>query len=476
MINQFDPMHKRMLENLQGNILKGHGRSFTRNIFFKVFEVQSAVLQKEIIKDFKKWLRQIADNDSGILISAKKQMEQNLLFKKHNMDGGVFACLHLTYKGYRTILGQKDADEKMDKTKNSSNFVAFKGGMQNAALTDDPVNSWDAGLGDCYDGMLIIADNDENNLNEFCVEIQKQISKFAQISCIQEGAALENDEGEGIEHFGYVDGISQPLFFEDEMDKFLANHGLKDPKQLKYNPAADLDLVLVDDPFIRETDAFGSFFVFRKLEQNVKGFKKAEKVLGFNLGLSGEDAERAGAMIVGRFEDGTPVEVSDTNGILGKATFNNFDYDPNDSSKCPYHAHIRKTNPRSDIGVKEALTHIMARRGIPFGNRKDNPNDGIIENKPEGGVGLLFMSYQADISNQFELIQRTWANEVNFSKDNTGIDLIIGNGKAQYPSANNYPLNWGKAKNEQIETFDKFVTLKGGEYFFAPSIPFLKSL
>ena len=66
--------------------------------------------------------------------------------------------------------------------------------------------------------------------------------------------------------------------------------------------------VLVADPgAARPGESFGSFLVYRKLEQNVRAFKKQEARIAGKLGLKGEDAERAGALLVGRFEDGTPV-------------------------------------------------------------------------------------------------------------------------------------------------------------------------
>lgn len=477
LINQFDPIHKTMLENLQGNILKGHGRGNTYNIFFKIRDTSrlSEEMQKEFREMFKEWLRGIADENNGIITSAKKQLEQNIQFKKHKTDGGTFACVHLSYSGYCALLGQVKTDEKIDQTRNVANFLALRGGgMKNAGLNDD-LGVWDDGFKGIIDGMILIADNNEANLESVRINVEMQLSEFASIVAIEKGTKLENDEGAGIEHFGYVDGISQPIFFQDEMSSFLENHGLHDTKQLDYDPSASKDLVLVDDPFINHREAFGSFFVFRKLEQNVRGFKKAEKDLGFTFGLKGDDKERVGAMIVGRFEDGTPVQVSETEGIIGRETFNNFKYD-GDISKCPFHAHIRKTNPRDDLGINESKKHVMARRGIPFGTRKDDPNDGIIENKPTGGVGLLFMSYQASIPNQFEVIQREWANNPDFVSVKTGLDLIIGNGK--FPALGVYPKDWGNKTNPQndIAGFDKFVTMRGGEYFFTPSIPFLRSL
>ena len=58
----------------------------------------------------------------------------------------------------------------------------------------------------------------------------------------------------------------------------------------------------------------------------------------------------ARAYVVGRFQDGTPVELHDHE--LGAETqdyVTNFNYaDDMEGSRCPFHAHIRKTNPRGD--------------------------------------------------------------------------------------------------------------------------------
>jgi Dyp-type peroxidase family len=243
--------------------------------------------------------------------------------------------------------------------------------------------------------------------------------------------------------------------------------------------------VLVDDPLTDAEEAFGSYFVFRKLAQNVKGFKEAEEKLADNLGLSKEDEERAGATIVGRFEDGTPVELQGVDKIPNSAVINNFDYDKNDNSKCPFQGHIRKANPRSGNPQEHLAgtqSHVMARRGIPFGVRTDGPNDGMIDNKPEGGLGLLFMSYQASLSHQFEFIQKNWVNRRRFPFDNngihpkSGIDPIIGQDGGSNISTGEFAVEYGNIGTLQTESFEPFVTLKGGGYFFAPSIPFLEGL
>ncbi len=233
------------------------------------------------------------------------------------------------------------------------------------------------------------------------------------------------------------------------------------------------------DPHGKKEVSFGSYVVFRKLEQNVRGFKEAEGNLAATLGLTGNDKERAGALVVGRFEDGTPVVLRETEGMLDPVP-NNFSYaDDPGGNRCPFHAHIRKVNPRGEgVDTKAAQTkrhtqlakersHRIVRRGIPYGTRlkepKDNPS---IEELPTKDVGLLFMCFQSDIANQFEFLQKQ-ANDRDPQRK-TGLDPLIGQTAAS-ADPQTWPPTWGGGYRKPF-SFSAFVMLKGGEYFFAPSI------
>jgi len=472
MINQFDPKNRDFLCKIQGNILKGHGREHTANMF-----ITSKPNKVEMTK---RWLNELVDDTTGIIKSGYMQLKAIENWKNLGKDSGIFACIHISYDGYKYLFGEKIATEKFKST-------SFKLGMKNSSpeipspdisntLGDPPLTQWEAGFQNEIHFLLILADIKEETVIERANLIKSDIREFADVITIEYGNAIKNEDNAGIEHFGYVDGVSQPLFFEEEMNDFLKKNHVSEIEKLQYNPSANKSLVLVDDPFVNVKDAFGSFFVFRKLEQNVREFKEEEEKLGDELGLIGEDKERVGAMIVGRFEDGTPIELSGEAGMIDGFNNNNFNFDFNNGTKCPFHAHIRKTNPRNDLGEK-AKDHVMARRGIPYGKRTDDPFDGKIATKPTRGVGLLFMSYQASIENQFEFIQKSWANNEDFINrnqiDKNGLDLIIGQGDSKALGA--YALKWGKPATKQLG-FDQFVTMKGGEYFFAPSIPFLKTI
>jgi deferrochelatase/peroxidase EfeB len=239
--------------------------------------------------------------------------------------------------------------------------------------------------------------------------------------------------------------------------------------------------VLVADPGSpTPATAFGSYFVFRKLEQNVNGFKGLEESMGQDPTL-GKLGELMGATLVGRFEDGTPVVLQREDGMDNPVP-NNFDYagDPN-GLRCPLHAHIRKSNPRGDsvrefpgTTLADERGHIMARRGMTFGTRNavTDPSD-----EPQGGVGLMFMAYQKNLANQFEFTQASWVNNPDFvrgqfnQKPAVGSDPVIGQ---TVPGGTSLDLQvrtvWGKADCPvKPATFGGFVRNLGGEYFFTPA-------
>jgi Dyp-type peroxidase family len=320
------------------------------------------------------------------------------------------------------------------------------------------------------------------------------------------GRVRRDDRDQGIEHFGYADGISQPLFLKSDLDKLGAD------AIDRWDPFAPLSLVLFRDPgVVDDPNAFGSYYVFRKLEQNVRRFSETEAALAGALQLEGPFAARAGAMMMGRFRDGTPLAVSETS-VLSLSDANNFRYDgllatlqPDAADrgdrlglKCPFQAHIRKTNPRQsedattstrDAVEKREREHRLrriVRRGITYGIR--TPGD-----LPETGVGILFGCFQRSIMRQYAFMQRRWANTSTFripsggAGERTGLDPIIGQPISRRRPAQRWRKEYGgrleqpeklddlslKISHKTVTELDNFVTFRGGEFFFAPSLPFL---
>ncbi|HEX9926932.1 MAG TPA: Dyp-type peroxidase [Pyrinomonadaceae bacterium] len=474
---------RELLANLQGNILKGHGRDHTVHIFVKFKPQNVRTLRKKLIA---------LAND--YVVSALQQQIEREQFKKHKIPGALFGNLFLTANGYRA-LGFTPAQMANAFTEANTAFGTqsnFLEGMQahGDELNDPPLAEWEEGYqAGAIDAMILLADDDREYLHRQARTVVNRIDDFCEILVIERGDALRAPvTKEGIEHFGYVDGRSQPIYFEDE----LADEGAT----TDWNPVEPLKFVLVHDKNVTSGKFYGSYFVFRKLEQNVLAFRAKEIELADFLGFkTDEERARAGAMAVGRFRDGTPVAIQQSDGLI-PAKENNFNYaksDP-DGLRCPFQAHIRKSNPRGDLtgdttgnaGTNDdgERNRRITRRGITYDDRKTRVADGqCLQDLPTREVGLLFMCFQESIRNQFAFMQRFWVNNEGFPPKNpttTGIDPIIGQGGAS-PTPQKWRPEWGgtaptpPGSESKDFLFQGFVRLKGGEFFFAPSIPFLKT-
>jgi Dyp-type peroxidase family len=448
-----DPNVAALLDDLQANILKGHGRNHSINLFLHFDSAKQGPIKAAI--------HQL----SGHLKTAKQQLVETEAFNQSKKDGGTVRCFMMTFAGYQAL----GIEAKAPPTPVGA---AFRLGMKTrtAILKDPAPAAWDNPFSQNIHAMLLLADEDTNRLK---MERDSVVDSLEAVGATvlgeEHGDQQHNARGVGVEHFGYVDGRSQPLLLTEDVEH---EKSLADGTSM-WDPAFPADQVLVTNAGA----LLGSFFVFRKLEQNVFRFKLAEENLSDVLGLTGDDRELAGAMMVGRFEDGSPVVLRKHAGA-GGSVLNNFNYNDDIAGvKCPFHAHIRKTNPRGSGGAEPQLTergHIMARRGITYGEREDGMCD-----RPEEKVGLLFMAYQKNLETQFEFTQQTWANNPGFpivSPPQPGIDPVIGQG-VNPPNTQQTPQHWGDpATTRKPSDFAGFVKMKGGEYFFAPVISTLRTL
>jgi Dyp-type peroxidase family len=474
-------MTSKQLQNIQANIFKGHGRKHAWCLFvqFKFNPNQQ--------DDLRRWISQFSGRVSPAFdIEAKAAYEAQLKLneedRQKDFDKKTVTSFLLSANGYRK-LGYSGDQLPGDR----SFRLGMKNGLVNGSLGDPPSFYWESYYRHGIDAMIILANKDEGVLAKEHIEIATSMMKanIGTVLFVEKGNTMSfNHKGPEnknyVEHFGYRDGISNPEF--------------------KFDPQGNLDqgnenIVLVEDHF----GGHGSYLVYRKLEQNVRAFNQEVAELAKDLGITKEYAE---AQIMGRFKDGTPLEKSHKSGMKNPEKIE-FDFkDDEEGARCPFHAHIRKVNPRIDaigktkLDIKEKQ---IVRRGITYGRRTPDLSD-----EPETGVGLLFMCYQKSITNQFEYVQKEWCNKKDFispslaGKKITGIDPVCGvkvtgtqtqrwNTTWLNP-ANSSSLNlqhfsrWVKnlfsknGKSNNRRDFSGVVTLKGGEYFYSPPISFLKNL
>ncbi|MDP4508825.1 Dyp-type peroxidase [Nonomuraea turcica] len=434
---------KAMLDNLQPNILRAHVREHLSVLFVRFNDVPEG----------RAFLRHIATTK---MKSARKHLEEVREFAARGRPGTPYVGIGISKAGYI------DLGHSLDEMRKFGDKV-FRDGMKRriAEVNDPPVDQWEWVFQREIHAVILIGDAEPEPVAALREEILAELPDSARLLGEETGQGMRNPAGDGIEHFGYVDGRSQPLFLKDEVER--------EPRK-RWDPAFPLANVLVPDPLAPSpVRHHGSYFVFRKLEQNVRAFKEIERDLADGLGLTGADRDRAGAMLVGRFKDGTPLTSKAK--AAGGPVANDFTYDGDDGSKCPFSGHVRKTNPRS-FGREV----IMARRGQTYGERADDPSDDSPpENRPSGEVGLLFMAFNSSLISQFEFTQQTWANNPDFENPATGHDPVIGQGDRDIKVA--FPKVWGKPEMSLPQAqVAQTVTMKGGEYFFAPSLAYLRNL
>jgi deferrochelatase/peroxidase EfeB len=477
-IERIEPhKYKELLDDLQGNILKGHGREQVRLLLIEFTGGKA---------EAREWIHAFG---RGWVTSASRQTEQTVDYLARKQEA-LFANLFLTCRGYQYI-GVPDERIPAD--------PRFRAGMleSRSILNDPPGNEWDPPYDTAHPihamvllaaSMAAVLEKGASNVVESLLRPIADTPPFAKTAPIakvrqQDGNVLkelatkEGARGRYVEHLNYLDGRSQPLFFRDDLDDEEDWDGIGE-----YDPSAPLGLVLVKEPN-GGPNRCGSYLVYRKLEQDVRGFKERERKAGADaksssvadrLRLVGEESrKRVGAMVIGRFENGTPIALAARSSL--RSAPNNFNYsDDPKGLKCPLFAHIRKVNQRTE----ESRSRRIVRRGITYDDigRTAPPSDAgqTYEQMPAHGVGLLFMCFQSSIKDQFEYLQIA-ANDPDWPVPGAGIDPLIGQSGEDPGVKHRWPKEWGRVGALKMQ-FGNFVRLKEGEYFFAPSRSFFRGL
>jgi hypothetical protein len=147
---------------------------------------------------------------------------------------------------------------------------------------------------------------------------------------------------------------------------------------------------------------------------------------------------------------------------------NDFVYggDP-DGAACPRGAHIRRANPRDGLRAGSRLTarQRLLRRGMPYG--PPLPEDAEDDHEDRG---LVFVSFQASIERQFEIVQARWLNDgdaFGLGRTPDPVAGAVGEGGAR--------LAFGGCPPRYATALRSFVTPRGGEYLFVPGIAGLRA-
>jgi len=339
---------------------------------------------------------------------------------------------------------------------------------------------------------------------------------------------LNTSSLDGVEPFGFADGISQPAIdWHDErkrskgrgkdystltaLGEFLLGYrneyGKYTDRPLLTADARSAELPAAEDaPDKRDLGKNGTYLVMRQLAQDVRGFWQ------FVYRASGGDparAEHLAAAFVGRTRDGVPLvpiadhEIEGIGSDPEEIRQNRFTFDGDPAGAgCPFGAHVRRANPRnadypgSPTGVRRLLAdlgfgpkgfrddlmssvrfHRILRRGREYGPPLSTA-DALAPTPPgDPERGLHFICLNANISRQFEFLQNAWMISTKFSALTGESDPLIGTRepKAGCPADSFSVQNDGSIR-AHVSMLPQFVTVRGGAYFFLPGLRALRYL
>lgn len=316
-------------------------------------------------------------------------------------------------------------------------------------------------------------------LQERCAGMQQLITETggARLLQAQDACAIYiKDKPSTQEHFGYTDGFGNPDFDGAERECVPGQGKLTSDGRWEALATGEFLLGYADEagelpvaPIPHLLGRNGTFMVYRKLHQNVATFRNYLDEKGK---LYGGGKEKLAAKFVGRWRDGTPIELSpdepNPSIVADKNRNTNFTYggDPA-GGRCPIGAHLRRVHPRDAFGFNGGLINRrrIMRRGLPYGEY-------VPEGQPvrdEDERGIIFMALNASIFRQFEFVQQQWIEYGNDSHLGNDKDLLVGN----HDGTGKFMVQGTKdPKNPPFMCggLPSFVELRGGDYFFLPSL------
>ena len=463
------------LKDVQGNILSNYGAQFATYLLYRVDLSEAA----------RRWLGAIIDD-----ITTEEKFKE----KPRAMLN-----IAVTHQGLKAL--------GLSPTSLNSFPAEFQEGMRKRAsiLCDfgkSAPKHWENYLGSSQVHIMCIVHGvDRDSRDKFAQQVENKVPVGL--------TRLDKMTAEGLpdnkEHFGFRDGISQPWIEGTNPGPPIEPYG---GKRTKKNGFASIKLgeflLGYEDELGRIAHHLtpsplglnGTYLVLRKLHQDVAEFRKQMETQARYVFGDSAAKDRLAALMVGRWPSGCPVDLSaekdDRMIAADPKQVNAFAFDKDETgNRCPLGAHIRRTNPRDleldgkgNLLVDPVSTrHRMIRRGLPYGP----PLSDGQEDKTDRGV--MFIAVVADIARQFEFVQKNWVNDGNFLRlDSTDRDPLVGNKcdardlSLTSPAGQPHPETPTKftvpaaTRLPWALNLPEFVTTRGGEYFFLPSVTVLRGI
>ncbi|WP_063037389.1 Dyp-type peroxidase [Nocardia pseudovaccinii] len=267
------------------------------------------------------------------------------------------------------------------------------------------------------------------------------------------------------DHFGFRDRLSQPVIAgSGEAPTPGSGAPLQPGEFILGYPDEEGPARALPQPEVLFRN--GSYMAYRRLQEHVGAFRNYLR----EHSDTPEEQELLAAKIMGRWRSGAPLVLAPDRDdpALGADPMRNNDFnykemDPHGYA-VPLGAHARRLNPRDT--APNMNRRRMIRRGATYGPAlpEDAPDDGV-----DRGIAAFIIC--ASLVRQFEFAQNVWINDKTFHELGNEHDPICG--------TQDGTLDFTIPKRP-IRTVHKglpaFTTLRGGAYFFLPSISALRYL
>jgi len=350
---------------------------------------------------------------------------------------------------------------------------AFRVGM--AARADklgdyglnDPKN-WEKsfGTGEIHIGISVFSDSAQA-WRDTMHTAQQQYQGFAGVTVLmtQDFGAQPGD----LNPMGYRDSIGQPAIEGSGVEP-LPGQGrpIKAGEFILGYPGEAGVPLLMPHPDVLGRN--GTFVGLRKYQSLVGTFNRFLR----EHTRTEQERELLAAKLVGRWRSGAPLTLAPTDDdpALGADPRRNNDFtyadDPH-GHQVPLGSHMRRMNPRDTTMAQlaDVNLHRIIRRSTAFGAPYD-PN-ATSERDDDVARGLHFIFISAKATATMEFLQQEWINNGNFMDLNDERDPTIG---LQEDGATfTIPRDPVRRRIHGIQTFN---VLRGGEYFFMPSLSALR--
>ena len=502
-------------DDIQGNTVPGFNKDHQQFLFYRICRKGSA-------KRFLKWIAPLITSMEEVIAFRRLYRKRRLKLGRDHVDlCSTWINIAFSHSAIARLTSKKDAAAFGDQSfrQGLAERSGYLGDPTSRKSRGHPSRWLVGGPKDEADITIIVASDGADLLKQTVRKIKDQARRAdLELMFEQNGQTLPGDL-RGHEHFGFRDGISQPGVrgkLSSTPGDYITPRYMEDTDPRRLYMAKPGQFLAWPGQFLlgedrQSTESHinstspasnfpdwarrGSYLVMRRLSQDVRAFWRFAYAASSTLGM---DVTRFASMLVGRWPSGAPVmrvPAADNPALGGDEFANNhfiFDDDTRPSNRpipgypgdtypqatadflatvCPHFAHVRKVNPRdtaTEMGKPEdSLTHMILRRGIPFGKpivKQKRPSKALCA----ADRGLMFLCYGSTIEDQFEFVQRRWANS-RVQPNLGGHDPIIGQNGSQGSRTRtiDFPTPSGSVK---LKFKDEWILPTGGGYFFAPPI------